>query len=135
MNDELYDIRQMIIDISFKIRFERSMYKPKALCHDYDGALDAASEAKEQHEQLIEQLINRINNYINYKADKFLIFNIQSSAGYRRYSNPFDSSFCGYVVKVPFEDKQEYYCIKHIFDEIENTKVMSLNDNEWWIYV
>lgn len=135
MNDELYDIRQMIIDISVKIRFEKSMYQPNALCHDYDGAIDAASEVKEEHEQLIEQLINRINNYINYKADKFLIFNISNKATYKKYSSPFDGSFRGYVVDVPFEDKQEYYCIKHVFDEMKYKRVMSLNNDEWWIFV
>lgn len=135
MNHELYDIRQMIIDISVKIRFEKSMYKPESLCRDYDGAIDAASKTKEQHEQLIEQLINRINNYINYKSTRFLIFDISNKATYKKYSSPFDSSFRGYVVHVPFEDKQEYYCIKHVFDKTDDKRVMSLNDDEWWIYV
>lgn len=127
---EFDNIRQTIEKIHESLRAEIFYSSVDTLCDDYNKAKLLQQSHRSLHKQLINQLVNQINDYIDYPTRSFLIFKWSQKASWRVYET-FHGDFDGYLIKIPYVDKREYYCVVRL---LETYKYIPryINKYEFW---
>lgn len=127
----LKEIEEKIILTATYIRTEYICQRTEHLCFEYEYAKEQQKESNQTHKQLIKELIDCINDYINYPTTKILFIKRQNKATYR-INKGWHGEFEGYNIKIPFVDKQEYYCVKNLLDNCKY--IHQYIRQEWWLY-
>ena len=121
MNEALKEI-DIIINKIIEMKDIQQRYQSYSMkCANLELANDEYGRAKEKEDRYYDLLIKTINEYIDYPKKKtlFIVRQKQSSV---HIDNTFSSSFK--IVKIPYIDKQEYYCVINCFNK-------NINVREW----
>lgn len=128
MNEKLTNIEAIIEEIIDYMKLETDCRHYINLCKNYDKAHEIEQLCKQRIKQLLNLLIEQINQYINYPIEKKWFYTKQKQAQWR-YTRE-EAVFNGYVVKIPYIDKQEYYCIKCLLTKYQIDNI-NLNNVEY----
>lgn len=78
------------------------------LCEDFEATRKKESEARQNEELFVKNLVNFLNDFIDYP--------IRGKIIKRRDKVKYvDDDSIGFIIKIPFIDKQEFYCVRAVF--------------------
>ena len=111
------DIKLLINSIINQRKMYMQFDTDEQRCKDYEETKKKLEEAHRLEEQYWKELAEKINEYIDYPNSRWIIFNTTNKAniGYHHFFNE-------RCIKVPYIEKQEYYCVINLLKK---------NDNFW----
>lgn len=132
MDKRLEEIKKHLECCHENISIEHRSKKDEYLCRDYDESKKLIKECKENHKKEIQKVVELLNNYISYPEKKILIFDVSNKVKWSNEKWGWTDEWIGYNIKIPYIDKQEYYCVKELFKSLEYINAC-FGKNEWVI--
>lgn len=121
-------IKNLIIEINELKHQEYRMRKSnKYKCENYDTYEEDYDEVYNNLINTRKLFIDECNSFVDYPKETFLFFDFTKKIKFK------DERFIGLLLKVPFIDKKEYFCLINLFENMVDYmfKWSSVDDEEW----
>lgn len=113
--DELEEIKNLVIEIkNLSSKEYKLRHSNKYKCENYDTFNIDYYETKLELNSKRMILLDKCNDFVNYPTKKFLCFNLTKKIKFK------NKEFIGLLMEIPFIDKQEYFCLINLFENMNN---------------
>lgn len=119
-------IKNLIIEIK---DLKRRRYKLKSnnkyKCENYDTYHKEFDEVNKNIFVAVHTLVDECNNFVDYPKEKFLCFDFTKKIKLKHDKD------IDWVIRIPFVDKKEYFCLISLFEYMEHDYLFHWRDDTW----